>query len=67
MKIILSINNETKAIETIEVTDEHIPEETGSMHTLFCDSDEEKRRVHSMSVENLVNEYTEWHTDNKNS
>lgn len=65
MKLILTIDDKTNAITTIEVTDAEIPEETGSMHTLYCDCDAEKERIPEMSVQDMIKEYTDWHRANQ--
>lgn len=67
MKIILDIDETNLNISTIEVTDVRIPEGTGSMHTVYCDAEEEKAKIRQMRVQDLVNIYGGWHQANRNS
>lgn len=66
MKIILDIDEANhNFIRSVEVTDVQLPEETGSYHSLYCDTFDEQKRVQYSSVRDFIEEYTTWHNKNK--
>lgn len=66
MKIILSIDETNLSVAAVEVTDVQLPEKTGSLHTLYCNTEEEKKCFAHQSVQDMVNIYCGWHLANKN-